>query len=104
MELLVRHERGLWLAAVLLYGVGDAVSTFVGLSLGGVAEAGPIAAPAMIGFGHAGLLAVKVAVFLSFLGVWAALRTPARAAVPLALATVGGLATAWNVIVIATAT
>lgn len=103
MELLIRYERELWIAAVLLYGIGDTVSTLVGLSFGGVAEAGPLAAPAMSTFGYGGLVGLKLAVFVSFGAVWSVLHTPARVAVPLALATVGGLVTVWNAVVIATA-
>lgn len=98
MELLLRYERELWIAAVLLYGVGDTASTLFGLHVGGVAEAGPIAAPAIAAFGGTGLFAVKVAVFVTFAAAWRALHTPARVAVPLALATVGGLVTTWNVV------
>lgn len=103
MELLVRHERALWILAVLLYGVGDTVSTLIGLSFGNVAEAGPLAAPAISTFGYPGLFGLKVVVFVSFVGVWSVLYTPARVAVPLALATVGGVVTVWNTVVVATA-
>lgn len=104
MELLVRHERHLWIAAVLLYEIGDTFSTLVGLSLGGLAEAGPLAAPAMIAFGPVGFLAVKTAVFVSFWAVWTSLHTQGPVAVRFALATVGGLVTAWNAAVILVAT
>lgn len=96
-------DRRLWIAAVVLYGVGDTVTTFWGLSTGGVAEAGPIAGPLIEAYGRAALLGIKAAVFLLFYAVWRALRTPGRVAVPLALALVGGVVTAWNLVVIASA-
>jgi len=100
VALLSTRGREMWLAALLLYGFGDTVTTFWGLSTGGVAEAGLIAAPLMEAYGRYALLAVKTAVFAVFYLLWAALRTPGRVAVPLALATVGGVVTAWNVVVI----
>lgn len=102
MEVFTRNERVLWIGAFVLYGVGDTVTTFVGLSVGGVAEVGPIAGPAMEAAGPGGLLAVKVAIFATFGAFWSLLITPGRAAIPLALTVVGGLVTAWNLLVITT--
>lgn len=94
-------SRQLWVAALLLYGLGDTVTTLLGLSTAGVAEAGPIAGPFMESFGPPTLLAIKAAVFLTFYAVWRLLRTPGRVAVPFALVLVGGVVTTWNLIVIA---
>ena len=94
----VFEERGtlLWLSAVLLYGVGDTATTFWGLSVEGVGEAGPIAAFLFESYGLYSFLGVKLAVFGLFYAVWLAVRTPARVAVPLALVVVGGVVTSWN--------
>lgn len=97
------NDRQLWIAAVVLYGVGDTVTTFWGLSITGVAEAGPIAGPFIESYGQHALLAIKVVVFSVFYAVWRLLRTPGRVAVPFALALVGGVVTAWNLIVIMSA-
>lgn len=97
---LADRKRLVWVAAFVLYGVGDTVTTFWGLSTGGIAEAGPVVAPLVDAYGRAALLAVKVAVFVGFYTLWRSLRTPGRVAVPLALATVGGVVTAWNLVVI----
>lgn len=102
-ELLADRERQVWIAAVVLYGVGDTVTTFWGLSTGGVAEAGPIAGPLIDDFGRVALLGIKIVTFGLFYAAWRVLRTPGRVAVPLALATVGGVVTLWNLIVITTA-
>ncbi len=97
------RDRHLWVAAVLLYGVGDTVTTFWGLSTGGVAEAGPIAGPLIDAYGRGTLLGIKAVVFPLFYLLWWLLRTPGRVAVPLALVVVGGIVTIWNLIVIASA-
>lgn len=94
-------DRQVWIAAILLYGVGDTVTTFWGLSTGGVAEAGPIAKPLIESYGRYMLLVVKGVVFPVFYLVWLYLRTPGRIAVPFALVLVGGTVTVWNLIVIA---
>ena len=94
----------LWIAAILCYGVGDTVTTFVGLSTGGVAEVGPIAGPLMEAYGREALLGIKAVTFGAAYAVWASLRTPGRVAVPLALTVVGAVVTTWNAIVIAKAT
>lgn len=95
------HDRQIWVAAILLYGVGDTVTTFWGLSTGGVAEAGPVAKPLIETYGHVALIGIKVIIFPTFYTVWRFLRTPGRVAVPFALAFVGGLVTLWNVLIIA---
>ena len=96
-----RRQRALWIAAVLLYGVGDAATTAVGTTTPGVAEAGPIAVHLVGADGIGGLLALKVALFAGSYGVWSLLRTPGRVAVPLALAFVGAVVSGWNLLVIA---
>ena len=93
-----------WIAAILLYGVGDTATTLWGLSTGGVAEAGPVAKPLIEAYGPRALLLVKAVVFGSFYLVWVMLRTPGRIAVPLALALVGGVVTAWNLFLVASVT
>lgn len=102
-EVLAARQRVVWAAAILLYGVGDTVTTFWGLSTGGIAEAGPVAAPLMEAHGRFVLLGVKAVTFTAFYLLWRLVRTPGRVAVPLALATVGALVTAWNVAVITSA-
>jgi hypothetical protein len=94
-------DRQIWIAAIVLYGIGDTVTTFWGLSAGGIAEAGPIAGPLIEEYGRSALIGVKGVVFPSFYIVWRLLRTPGRIAVPFALAFVGGVVTVWNLLVIA---
>lgn len=93
-----------WVVAILLYGIGDTATTLWGLSVGGVAEAGPVAKPLIEAYGPRALLLVKAVVFGSFYFIWVMLRTPGRIAVPLALALVGGVVTAWNLFLVASVT
>lgn len=95
------NDRWIWIAAILLYGVGDTVTTFWGLSTGGVAEAGPIARPLIETYGRLALVGIKAIVFPAFYLIWRLLRTPGRVAVPFALAFVGAVVSVWNLLVIA---
>ncbi len=97
---LFAHERELWLAALLLYGLGDGATTLVGMELAGVAEVGALAAPAIDRFGPLGLVGLKLLLFAVAALLWRVLRTPGRVAVPVALAGVGGVVTTWNLLVI----
>lgn len=97
---LLERERQLWLLGLVLYGVGDTVTTIWGLSDGNVAEMGPIAAPILEAHGRLSFVGVKAAVLAFFLGAWSVLRTPGRAAVPLALVVGGATVTVWNLFVI----
>ncbi|TSD14752.1 hypothetical protein DP107_07215 [Haloglomus irregulare] len=92
----------LWVAAVLLYGVGDTVATLVGLSTASVAEGGPVAGPALEAYGPAGLIGLKTVVIGGFFIVWRLAPTPGRVALPLALVVTGGTVTGWNLFVIGT--
>lgn len=95
------NDRQVWIAAIVLYGIGDTVTTLCGISIGGITEAGPIAGPLIEEYGRSGLIGVKAIVFPAFYVVWRLLKTPGRVAVPLALVLVGGIVTAWNLLVIA---
>jgi hypothetical protein len=97
---LLDHQRAVWVVAVLAYGVGDLATTTVGLSLGRVAEAGPLATRVLARWGWPGLVGLKTVVLAAFFALWYAVRTPGRVAVPLALAVVGVGVTLWNLVVI----
>jgi hypothetical protein len=97
------RDTQLWVAAVLLYGVGDTVATLWGLSTPNVAEGGPIAGPALTAFGPLGLIGLKCIVLAAFYLVWRSVRTPGRVALPLALAVTGVVVTGWNLLIINTA-
>ena len=93
-------ESWLWVVAVVFYGVGDSVTTYVGLNSSDVAEAGPVAVHLLDGGGIGALVVLKLALFVTCFGVWRVARTPGRIAIPLALAVTGLLVTTWNAAVI----
>ena len=96
------RERLLWTAALLGYGLGDLGTTLIGLSTGRGAEAGPIAAELVAQFGLLALVALKLSSLVTFYLTWRLVAWPFRVAVPLAIAGVGLLVTAWNVVVLLT--
>jgi hypothetical protein len=102
LAVLANHQRALWAAAVLFYGLGDTVTTFWGLSVGTVSEGGVVAGPLIEVHGQYALLAVKAAVFAGFYAAWRLRRGPGRTAVPAALATVGATVSIWNLYVVYT--
>lgn len=99
------HEREpqLWALAVLSYGVGDGVTTAVGLGFEETSEAGVVVEGILAGFGIPGFLAFKLAMLGLFYGAWRLLASPGRAAIPFVLAVVGVSVTVWNCMVISTA-
>lgn len=90
----------LWILAVVLYGVGDTVTTLAGLQSDGAAEGGPVALYALSQGGVPGFLLLKVGFIGVCVGLWYLLRTPSRVAIPLALVVVGAVVTVWNLAVI----
>ncbi|MFC7227682.1 DUF5658 family protein [Salinirubellus salinus] len=93
-------EGTVWVVAVLAYGAGDTLTTWVGLRSGRGAEAGPLAAPLVETYGILGLVGLKVVTLALFYLTWRVARPPARVAVPLAVALVGVGVTAWNLAVV----
>jgi len=90
------RQRGLWILALLLYGVGDGVTTAWGARTADVAEVGPVAGAFLEGAGVDGIVLLKLALFALTFSVWWLVDTPGRVAVPLSLAVVGGVVTLWN--------
>jgi len=97
---LAEQKGVLWAVAILAHGGGDTLRTLVGLRAGRGAEAGPLAAPLVEGYGPLGLLGLKLVTLGLFYLTWRISREPMRVAVPLAAAVVGVLVTAWNLAVI----
>jgi len=91
-----------WLLAVLLYGVGDYVTTVLAVRRSDVVEANPAVVallseqPSPLGFAvlKAGALVVC---FLGFLSISA---SPIAIGVPIAIAVLGGLVTASNTLML----
>lgn len=99
-ESLARHTPALLGLAVALYGVGDLLTTVVGLHGGRATEAGPIASMLVEGYGVAAVVPLKVGSLLLFYLLWRAVPRPHAVGVPLALAVLGALLTAWNTLVL----
>ena len=100
-ERLLGDVRGtLWGLAFLFFCVGDVVTTHVGLSLHGVVEAGPVVAPVLREYGVAAMVGLKTATVGLFYATAVVLPDPHAVGIPLGLAIVGVLVTAWNLVVI----
>jgi len=97
-------ERALWMLALLFYGVGDLVSTLVGLGLG-ASEGNPLpailvgAVPGVLGPAVA-VTAWKAAVMTGFVILARQLRPAHRLAVSGTLAALGVVVVAWNTTVL----
>lgn len=89
--------RRLWLLAALGFGVGDVVTTSVGLGTAGVVEANPLLLASLQPLDLVTMVALKVAVFAGCYLFWKRIPDPYAIGVPLGLALSGGLVTAWNV-------
>ena len=100
IEILADRTRLLWGLAVGLYGVGDLLTTVVGISTGRAAEAGPVAAGLVDTYGLGAVLPLKLGSLLAFYLLWRATPDPHAVGVPLGLALVGGLLTVWNTVVL----
>ena len=87
----------LWLLAILFYGIGDLLTTVVGLSSGTLVEASPLVIPVIERFGLIALFGLKSLVF-GFTGLlWWFTPYPESLGVPLGLAVIGLLVTGWNI-------
>lgn len=89
--------RRLWLLAALGFGVGDVVTTSIGLGMAGVVEANPLLLAAVQPLTLWSMIALKVAVFAGCYAFWKRMPRPHAVGVPLGLALAGFLVTARNV-------
>lgn len=103
-EAAVEHVRdwkaAWWAAAVLLFGVGDVVTTVVGVETGRAAEASPVVAWLLEQYGPAVMVPLKLFTFGVFYLGWRLFPSPYRLGFPLGLTVVGALATGWNLVVL----
>lgn len=89
----------LWVTAVVAFGIGDVVTTTVGLSMVGVHEAGPLTSVLIDRHGLFGMIAVKTAVLGVFYACWTVLPEQKRVGIPLGLALLGLGVVWWNLLV-----
>jgi hypothetical protein len=93
----------LWLVSVLAFGVGDVVTTGVGVGMDGIVEAGPVAAHLLQRYSFGALLLLKLAVLYVAFAAWRVVPDPYRVGIPAGLALVGVVATSWNLSVLVAA-
>ena len=86
-----------WIIAVLTFGMGDIVTTYLGLTTGVGVEASPIAALLLQTNGFVAIYVVKVAVFGLLYLLWRVTPPPYDVGVPLGLCLLGAGVTMWNV-------
>lgn len=90
----------LWILAVVFFGIGDLLTTNIGLVNGWAAEVSPLGAFFVSEFGLSALVPLKFGVFVLCLGLWKLVPRPQAVGVPLGLATLGVLVTTWNTAVL----
>lgn len=93
----------LWIVAVGFYGIGDLVTTAIGLRVSGVVEASPVVGPLLDLFGVGTLFVLKGVTLTASYAVWHLVPDPHRTGVPLGLAVVGVTVTGWNIVILSTA-
>jgi len=82
--------------AVLFFGLGDLVTTLIGLRVAGVAEANPVVTRLSQQPTLGAIVVLKTIVFGTCYLLWKHIPQPHCGGVPLSLATVGVLVTTWN--------
>jgi len=90
-----------WVGAVLMFGVGDVVTTVVGISQAGAVEASPTVGPVVETFGLWVLVPLKAGILVAFYGLFRLAPDEHRAGVPFGLMEVGAAAVGWNLVVVA---
>lgn len=93
----------LWLVSVLFFGLGDLVTTSIGLGTVGVVETSPVAAALFEQFGFGAIVALKTGTLGGGYGLWRVVPRPHRDGIPLGLASLGVLVTTWNLHVLTVA-
>lgn len=91
-----------WGVALMLFGIGDLVTTAVGMRSPGVVEMG-VAAPLVQQYGFKIVLVLKSATLVGFYVLARSVARPYRKGIPIGLAFLGLLVTAWNLVVLAIA-
>lgn len=92
-----------WVGAVAFFVGGDLATTFVGLRLPTVVEAGPVTTWLITGYGVGLIVPVKLGVVAGLYGLSRVVPRPHSVGVPLGLCALGVVVTVWNSAVIAAA-
>ncbi|NGM70254.1 hypothetical protein G6M89_14755 [Natronolimnobius sp. AArcel1] len=83
--------------------VGDLLTTTIGLQIPGVIEVGPVGRIVVAEFGVLGMILFKIGFTSLVFAIAERIPEPHHVGVPIGLALVGIVATAWNTVVIASA-
>lgn len=100
IDVLIEWTPWLWVTAIVFFGLGDLITTIVGLSMNWAVEAGPLAATLIDQFGLLVILVLKTGAFVFFYGVWRLTPSPYAVGVPLGLTVLGAEVTFWNTLVV----
>lgn len=103
LGLLDEYALELWALALLLFVVGDVVTTGIGYRMEGVVEASPLPAILLAHFGVIALLGLKLLVVGVCYLLWVAVPREYAVGIPLGMALLGGIATGWNATVLLSA-
>lgn len=93
-------HRNLWLVAILTFGIGDVVTTSVGLRHQGVHELHPISERILGVAGPAGMVATKLLLFILAYAAYRASPRDVRIGIPIGLVLLGSLVVVNNLRVI----
>ncbi|ELZ30297.1 hypothetical protein C475_01142 [Halosimplex carlsbadense 2-9-1] len=92
----------LWAITVLFYGFGDLGTTFIGVSVTGIAETGPVAGPLLRRFGFQLVVVVKLLFLAICFAFWRLVPDRVAVGIPLGLGVLGVVVVLWNVSIILT--
>lgn len=101
IERLQSERSMLWLAAIAFFGVGDVLTTGIGLSMDGIREIGPLTRVVIAQYGLFSMVATKSGILCSSYALWTVSPRPSRLGIPLGLAGLGIVVVGWNLFVIA---
>lgn len=100
VSVLVDSVLYLWVAAIVFFGIGDLVTTIIGLKVGNVAEVGPVVAPLIDLYGLGILGFLKLGAIGVCYVLWRWIPDPYAVGTPLGLAVLGLLVTGWNILIL----
>lgn len=89
-------ESVLWGLAIVLFGVGDLVTTVYFIETAGAVETHPLGAAAIDGFGYWALVPLKALAFAVLYGLYRLVPRPHAIGVPIGLVLFGAALTVWN--------
>ncbi|AAQ13728.1 hypothetical protein [His 1 virus] len=91
-----------WHSAIATFGIGDTVTTIIGLSMAGIYEANPAANTILGELGLFGIIAAKVLYFGLMYIIVKSMPEHSRKYGPITITVLGTLICLWNIAIIAT--